>query len=93
MGPSTSITVSIPTRLSEELGQLDLSRLVTESLVLEFVRRGLLSIGEAGGLLDLGYFETERLLKERGIPLVLTEKEFEQDQADLAQIVERQRSA
>ena len=51
--------------------------------MLEGVREGLLSTGEAGEFLGLGYFQVEGFLQDRGIPVVRNEDDRNRDQADL----------
>ncbi len=80
---------SLTQALAESLGESALPRWAVEALVLEGVREGLLSTGEAGEFLGLGYFQTEAFLKDKGVSLVVSDADFEQDQADLREIVAR----
>ena len=89
--------IEVPTGLTEalaqSLGDTPLARWAVEAMVVEGVREGRLSTGEAGGFLGLGYFQAEAFLKARGVPAALSDEEFAQDQADLREIVARSKRA
>ena len=87
MTTSVPIPPTLGQAIVDELGAEALSRWGLEALVLEGVREGMLSTGEAGELLGMGYFETEGFLKAKGVPLLLSTEEFERDQADLREIM------
>ena len=93
----SATTIEVPAglteALSESLGETPLARWAVEAMVVEGVREGLLSTGEAGEILGLGYFEAEAFLKAKGVPVVLSDVEFAQDQADLREIVARSKRA
>lgn len=80
------VPASLTAALTDSLGETALARWAVEAMVVEGVREGRLSTGKAGEILDLGYFQTEAFLKDRGVPLVLSNEEFAQDQADLREI-------
>ena len=81
--------MSLTETLAESLGEAALPRWAIEALVLEGVREGLLSTGEAGEFLGLGYFQAETFLKDKGVSLVVSDADFDRDQADLREIVAR----
>ena len=91
MSTTIEIPASLTQSLAESLGESALPRWAVEALVLEGVREGLLSTGEAGEFLGLGYFQTEAFLKRKGVTAVLSDSDFERDQADLREIMARTR--
>ena len=91
----SATTIRIPARLTqalaESLGETPLARWAIEAMVVEGVREGRLSTGEAGEFLGLGYFQAEAFLKAKGVSAALSDEEFAEDQADLREIVARAR--
>lgn len=83
----TTITIEVPAPLTEELGEAAMPRWALEALVLEGVREDILSVGEAGQILGLGYFQAEAFLKEKGVPVLMSDEDFERDQSDLRTIM------
>lgn len=92
---SDTTTVPIPVDLANVVTDSpesrDLPRWALEAFVLEAVRERLLTTGEAGEHLGLGYFQTEAFLKARGVPVELTDEEYAADKADLLAIVAESR--
>ena len=69
--------------ISEGLGEREFSRWALETLVLQAVDDNLLSTGAAAEALGLGYFQILALIKERGIPLRMSEEDMARDREDL----------
>lgn len=88
-----SATIRVPAALThalaESLGETPLARWAVEAIVVEGVREGLLSTGEAGEFLGFGYFQAEAFLKAKGVSLAVSDADFDRDQADLREIVAR----
>ena len=49
------------------------------AVLLEEYRQGRISHGKIGSVLDLDYWETEQLLRERGVPLNYSEADLRDD--------------
>ena len=87
--PLVEVHVPEPLR-SALLGRVgSLSRWGWEALVLEAVREGLLSRGQAGELLGLGFHERETFFAQRGLTYDLSEEEFGRERADAERIFGR----
>lgn len=88
--PITAATIEVPASLTAavaaERGTAALPRWGLEALVAEGVREGLLTARDAGEILDLGYFQTEAFLKEKGVPAAYTQEDLEQDLADMRRV-------
>lgn len=84
---------ALQTALTARFGPEGLSTWGVEAMVLQGVREGFFSVGEVGEILGLGYFQAEAFLKAKGVPVVLSDEEFENDQADLREIVARSKRA
>jgi predicted HTH domain antitoxin len=65
------------------------SRRVTEDAAIEEYRAGRLSQRQVGEMLNLDYWQTERFLSERGVPINYTPADLEADRATLDQILSR----
>ena len=87
---AAATAIEVPATLASaviaELGAAALPRWGLEAIVAEGVREGLLTTGEAGELLGLGYSETEAFLKRKGVPAVFTDEDMEQDGAHLREM-------
>ena len=85
---SPSIEVQVPEPLRSALaGRVrSLSRWGWEALVLEAVREGLLSRGQAGELLGLGFHEREAFFAQRGLTYDLSEEDLQHERADVEHI-------
>ena len=85
---SSSVEVQVPEPLrSVLLGKVNsLSRWGWEALVLEAVREGLLSRGQAGELLGLGFHEREAFFAHKGLTYDLSEEELGRERADVERI-------
>ena len=88
---SFEIPATLSCALAESVGEAAFPRWALEALVLEGVREGLISLGEAGEVLGLGYFQTEAFIKRKGAFPEMTAEDLERDHADLRDIVARSR--
>jgi predicted HTH domain antitoxin len=84
---ATSPTVTLPAPFADIVvpnhDPAEIQRWGLEAMVLTAFGEKQVSTGYAAELLGMSYFEFLALVKERGIPLKLTEEEMEQDRADL----------
>jgi predicted HTH domain antitoxin len=87
--PPVEVDVPEPLRsaLLDRVGSL--SRWGWEALVLEAVREGLLSRGQAGELLGLSFHEREAFFARRGLAYDLSEEELQRERADAEQIFDQ----
>ena len=84
--PSVEVQVPEPLR-SALLGRVSsLSRWGWEALVLEAVREGLLSRGQAGELLGLHFHEREAFFAQRGLTYDLSEDELRRERVETERI-------
>jgi predicted HTH domain antitoxin len=66
------------------------SRRVTEDAAIEEYRSGRLSQRQVGEMLNLDYWQTERLLADRGVPMNYGVGDLHADRVTLDQILPRQ---
>ena len=85
------VTVELPDQVAHQWGETmeEVGRHVLEDAAIEGYRTGRLSHRQAGQMLGLDYWQTEALLKERGVPLNYTAADLEADNATLAKILAR----
>ncbi len=85
------IAVEVPDPIAHSL-RLDgpqSGRRALEMLALEGYRTGELSHGQVGGMLGMGFHETEKFLQDRGASLHYSIEDFEQDSANLREFLSR----
>ena len=84
------LTVEIPAELAraltEELGAQGVARWALETVLLQAIREGRVTVGYAGECLGIGALGVDALLKARGGPLILSEADRHEDAADRAEI-------
>jgi len=83
------VTIKLPEALARSFGETneDIGRRLLEDAAFESYRTGRLSQRQVGAILQLDYWETEALLKERGVPLNYTLADLEADRATLDKIL------
>ncbi len=86
-----NFNVEIPDAMADQM-HLDapqVQRLALETFAVEGYRKGELSRGRVSELLDLSFWETEALLKERGCGLGVTFEEHQRQVEDLKKFLGR----
>lgn len=88
---NTVIQVEVPEEFQkllsrEQGGEEGISRLALEAIVVEAVRRGLISRGFGGELLGLEFSEREQFYADHGVTYDLSADELAQEQHDLRNI-------
>ena len=83
------VTVKLPDNVARSFGETaaDISRHLLEQAAIESYRDGRLSHRQVGAMLALDYWETERFLQDRGVPLNYTLADLESDHATLAKVL------
>lgn len=90
-----SITIELPETVERQLASSwgilpeQLPQRFLESVVADGYRTGVLSLREAGRILDLEYWETEQFFRDRGIPVP---NYAEQDYYDDITTIEQRRN-
>ena len=76
-----SVTINLPEEIEQHLESEwgNLPRRALEALAVEGYRSGALSAGQMGEMLSLSLWETEALLKQRGIELDYSVEDLRQD--------------
>ena len=84
-----NIAVELPNDIARQLETAwqDIPRRVLEAVAVEGYRSGALTHGQVQRLLNLSWWETEALLKERQAYLQYDEADLEQDRAALDRVL------
>ena len=87
-GCIVEVTLQVPDGIAQTLGTTpeDVGRRILESAAIEGYRSGRLSHRQVGELLGLDYWQAERLLVERGVPLNYHLSDLEADRATLKEV-------
>ena len=85
------ITIQLPDLLAHALGATPEARAqrLTEDAAIEEYRAGRLSQRQVGEMLGLDYWQTERFLTERNVPLNYSLGDLQADQATLNEVLGR----
>ena len=85
------ITIKLPDLLAQAFGATAeaRSKRLTEDAAIGEYRDGKLSQRQVGEMLGLDYWQTERFLTERNVPLNYTIADLQADQATLDEILNR----
>jgi predicted HTH domain antitoxin len=83
------VTVELPDQVARQWGETPdaVRRHVMEDAAIEGYRAGRLSHRQVGEMLELDYWQTEALLKERGVPLNYSVADLEADRVTLDKIL------
>jgi predicted HTH domain antitoxin len=86
------VVINLPDTLAPVFGDTPevRSRRVTEDAAIEEYRGGRLSQRQVGEMLNLDYWQTERLLADRGVPINYSVGDLQADRAALDEILPRQ---
>ena len=80
-------TIEMPPVLSELFGggreSAPLPRWALEAILVRAAKDNLVGASDIGEALGLGYFETEKFLKDNDVPVHMTAEDFRQDMEDL----------
>lgn len=82
------VTMELPDQVARQWGDTPdaVGRRVLEDAAIERYREGRLSHRQVGDLLGLDYWQTERLLQQRGVPLNYSKADLDADRATLDKI-------
>lgn len=85
------ITIKLPDTIASALGATPEARAqrLTEDAAIEEYRAGRLSQRQVGEMLGLDYWQTERFLAERNVPLNYSLGDLQADQATLNEVLGR----
>lgn len=87
---NTVIQVEVPEEfrrlLAKERGESAVSRIALEAIVVEAVRRGLITRGFGGELLGLGFNQREEFYASHGVTYDLTPEELAKEHDDLKEM-------
>jgi predicted HTH domain antitoxin len=85
------VTVEMPDRVARQWGETPnaVARHVLEDAAIEGYRAGRLSHRQVGEMLAFNYWQTERFLADRGVPLNYSSADLAADSATLNQILPR----
>lgn len=85
------VTIQLPDTLASTFGGTSEARTrrVAEDAAIEEYRAGRLSQRQVGEMLGLDYWQTERLLSERYVPLNYSADDLQADQATLDEVLGR----
>lgn len=86
-----AVTIQMPEQIAANLtadGE-DLSRRVLEAVAIEGYRNEKLSVGQVADMLGISVLEAENFLHQRGIELLYTIEDFEQDRENLRRVLSK----
>jgi len=88
----STVTIELPEPIRESLEAQwqELPRFILEHLAVEGYRQALLSHGQVGEMLGLGYWEAQAFLTKHKVYPQYNVEDFEQDLATLARLGQKQ---